>query len=65
MGAPSFLPIDNNSDRNQNAPRLKQTRDGSNNLPPHPFEQICLRGLPASDATADVQETHADLANFT
>jgi hypothetical protein len=58
MLARSFLPIDDNPDRDQNAPRLKQARDGCNDLPPHPFEQTGRGGHPACDATADIQDIH-------
>jgi len=58
MRARSFLPINDNPDRDQNAPRLKQTRGGSNDLSPHRFEQIGRRGHPACDATAHIQDIH-------
>jgi hypothetical protein len=53
-----FLPIDGDSNRNQNGPRPKQTRCGSDNLLPHPFETINLRRQLACDATTDTQDTH-------
>jgi hypothetical protein len=58
MGACSFFPISDNPDWDQNAPRLKQTRGGSNNLPLHSFEQIGRCGHPACDATTDIREIH-------
>jgi len=58
MWARSFLPINDNPDRDQNAPRLKQARRGVNDLPPYPFEQVGRRGHPAGDAAADIQDIH-------
>jgi hypothetical protein len=58
MSARSFLPIGDNPDRDQNAPRLKQARRGGNDLLPQPFEKIELRGHPACDAAADIQHLH-------
>jgi hypothetical protein len=52
------LPINDNPDRDQNAPRLKQARRGVNDLPPYPFEQVGRRGYPAGDAAADIQDIH-------
>jgi hypothetical protein len=52
------LPIADNSNRDQNAPRLKWTRRGSNNLLPHPFEKINLRGHLACDTTTDAEDIH-------
>jgi hypothetical protein len=53
-----FLPIDGDSNRNQNGPGSKQTRCGSDDLLPHPFETINLRRQLACDATTDTQDTH-------
>jgi hypothetical protein len=58
MSARSFWPIGDNPDRDQNAPRLKQTRRGGNDLLPQLFEKIELRGHPACDAAADIQHIH-------
>jgi hypothetical protein len=56
--ARSFLPISDDSDRDYDASRLNQTRCGNNNLLPHPFEEINLRGYLACDMTTDTQDIH-------
>jgi hypothetical protein len=53
-----FLPIGDNSNWDQNAPRLKQTCRGSDNLLPHPIEKTNLRGQLACDTITDAQDIH-------
>jgi hypothetical protein len=57
-GVLPLLPINDNSNRDQDARRLKQTRFGSNNLLPHLVEKINLRGHPACDTTTDAEDIH-------
>jgi hypothetical protein len=56
--ARSFLPVSDNSNWDQNAPRLKQTCCGSGNLLPHPIEKTNLRGQLACDTMTDAQDVH-------
>jgi hypothetical protein len=56
--ARSGFPIDDNSNRDQNALRLKQTRCRSNNLLPHPIKKTNLRGQLACDTMTDAEDIH-------
>jgi hypothetical protein len=56
--ARSGFPIDDNSNRDQNGLRLKQTRCGSNNLLPYPIEKTNLRGQLACDMMTDAENIH-------
>jgi hypothetical protein len=56
MSGGSFLPVNDNSNRDQNAPPLSQC--GSDNLLPRPFHKIKLRDHLACDVTTNAEDIH-------